>query len=136
MTREEVFQMEEGKEMDTLIAERVMGWHIVKRENWSDIWEDAEGRYQHHVSSDDYGDDEDFHLIRFHPSESILWAWEVVEKLNTKAGITAFNIWRYEDNDWRCQFVNRHQNETIRAETAPLAICRTALLAVMELENA
>src|SRR5512139_113235 len=93
MKREEILNMPAGREMDALIAEKVMGWHKGKyhfydgtsiNEVVSD-WLDSEGHYKCGIGTEDgFEDNEDFHLLRWHPSESILWAWEVVEKLSVK----------------------------------------------------
>jgi hypothetical protein len=126
MTKDEILAMEAGKEMDALIAEKVMGWHLVKRENYRDEWVNADGRYQHPVPRyDGYEDDEDFHTICWHPSESILWAWDVVEKL-------CLSVVPYPGGDkWHAA-----DGKVIAfADTAPLAICRAALLVVMEQTN-
>ena len=84
MTRDEILKMEAGREMDALMAEKVMGWHLVTDKDGWKHWGDKDGRWgagMNQSSHDDYEDGEDFHVLHWHPSESILWAWEVVEKL-------------------------------------------------------
>jgi len=133
MTREEILNMEAGQEIDELVAEKVMGWHIVTEGRRSPAWYDSEGRYQHHVAADyeSYEDDENFHLVNWHPSQSMLWAEEVVEKFYS------MKLDKYSNGEeWRCYLVmgkdgvNADGNGV--ANTAPLAICRAALLVVME----
>lgn len=140
MTRDEILNMEAGRDMDMLIAEKVMGWH---KGNYvfssgktigecDDDWLDADGRFMCGIAREgEYEDDEDFNLLHWHPSESILWAWEVVEKLismkwefyTERVGVL---WWVLFEND--CNILDR----CAEADTAPLAICRASLLAVME----
>lgn len=114
--------MEAGREMDKLIAENVMGLHISTDEHGWQSWRDSDDRYQHAVGRyDGYEDDEDFHTINWHPSESILWAWEVVEKFRCYAVGKSYISGRYYAHLGTVQ---------AEAESIPLAICRAALMAV------
>lgn len=125
--------------MDTLVAERVMGWRKVlegdKESVWRDRWEDCDGHYRHAISRyDGYEDDEDFHTICWHPSESILWAWEVVEKMPDD---TELKLEQVKLSDlWVAGF---YKSDNViyqaAADIAPLAICRAALLVVFERES-
>lgn len=115
MTRDEILKMEAGRELDALVAKDVMGWHKLDG-NWKDnIWEKADG----HIKGD------------WHPSEDISAAWEVVTKIRSMG-------WGV-DISWFHEFIYcaLHKPDSViikqaNAETAPLAICRAALLAVME----
>lgn len=121
--------MEAGREMDKLIAENVMGLHISTDEHGRQSWRDSDDRYQHAVGRyDGYEDDEDFHTINWHPSESILWAWEVVEKLHLIIGESVGS----DGSHWYCTNRWDEDDATVEvcADTAPLAICRAALMAV------
>jgi hypothetical protein len=121
MTRDEIMNMPEGKEMDELVAEKVMGWHLVKTNSGRDQWHDADG-YQHMVSRyDGYEDAEDFETICWHPSESILWAWEVVEKLDYLKLVKSFGL-------SGVKWIAKIDDVEVFSNTAPLAICRVALL--------
>jgi hypothetical protein len=95
MTRDEILNMPAGREMNRLVAIKVMGYG----EN-PVIW----ARY----------------------SENITAAWQVVENVlkNTDCDCTLKTTMR----GWDCELYRDHAN----AETAPLAICRAALIAVME----
>ena len=45
MTRDEILALE-GEELDKLVAEKVMEWHIESTSEWSDPhWVDANGHY-------------------------------------------------------------------------------------------
>jgi hypothetical protein len=142
MTREEILKLEAGQEMDDLVAEKIMGWHkgtyifpsgkTIGEDNKD--WLDAEGRYMHRVKIEDgfYEDDEDFNLIYWHPSESIMWALEVIEKMEEK--VLNFSLESVVPNSdppvYAAEFGGSkfHKWEF----TIPLAICRAALLASME----
>jgi hypothetical protein len=120
MRYDEIITMPEGEELDALIAERVMGWHIAE-EHGRKAWYSADGRYQRGMKNGDYfEDDEDLHLLNWHPSQSILWAWEVVEKLT-------LSVVPYEDGRWHAA---DGKGIVAYGETAPLAICRAALLII------
>ena len=137
MKKDYIENMPAGKEMDEMVAEKVMGWHkgtltfsdgstLSGKEDWLD----AEGHYMHGIKQENgwYEDDEDFHLLHWHPSESILWAWEVVEKM---LGEDCFGESLFLENHgliWDAGF-----REHAYADTAPLAICRAALLTVMRI---
>jgi hypothetical protein len=113
VTRDDILNMEAGREMDTLVLTKVMGWHP----QWTnecrlDYWIDTEGTSRPLGTS---------------PSTDISDAFEVIKKYKTVwvtkvCGMKGI-VWsvRIED-DFVCDFVY--------APSAPLAICRAALLAV------
>lgn len=161
LTREQIENMPAGKEMDALVAELVMGGFVKYPEEWSkekenwywlhpkagvlvgrpyllpQITKEAMGMYSHQYEA-------------WKPSEDISAAWEVVEKINKMIyqkklsydynyltldclgfhdGYAAsfdsnLNAEWYEDIE-NCKFA-------AHADTAPLAICRAALIAVLE----
>ena len=108
LTRESILAMEAGAEMDALVAERVMGFDTHKYPCGASFW----------------------------PSKEIADAWRVVEKVSGKdrlfnvkyasgVGALAQVVWRDESLDCGCMIEEE-------APTAPLAICRAALLATLE----
>lgn len=120
-----------GRELDTLVAERVMGWTVNR----------ADGRHWHTVGPTGrergilIGCDccADKYDRAFTPSQDIRDAWEVVEKLTT----TTKQWFRFEQSSvtYCATFETSGTGEcdgewTSEAETAPLAICRAALKAV------
>lgn len=146
MDREYILNLPEGEEINSLVAEKVMGWHkgqylypngviIDEREDWLD----ADGRYVHGIKREDgwYEDDEDFHLLHWHPSESILWAWEVIEKMQEEYSfiLSSNDPPTDDEHKWYCEFFSKGDpvfiDHEVYAPTAPLAICRVALLCVM-----
>ena len=114
MTREEILNMPAGREMDALIAENVFNV-FVHRLNGSAFSVSMLNEIPHY-------------------STDISAAWEVVEKLHKENDI--FDVWHEKDTgfDWWCEVVNNGDGWNVNAKTAPLAICRAALLAVMEAE--
>lgn len=128
--------MEAGRELDALIAEKVMGWERgenwlippvgtpMRDNNWAAEW-DEKGRPHW--------------LPRY--SQDIEAAWQVVEKLRKDweyLFINAGNGWGVEcrtehvdispSNDITYQWTESTGN--IHGDTAPLAICLAALKAV------
>src|SRR4030042_3107738 len=128
MIRDEVLIMPAGREMDAFIAEYVMGIEILRtpksaicngcRVNMG-TWAVVEKNYH------EWGDKvEDVHLY----STDISAAWEVVEKsVDFELSRT---IW--SPHGWECGIRLNEEDSTIwgKGATAPLAICRAALLAV------
>jgi len=132
MTRDEILKLQAGREMDALIAEHVMG-HTV---NYN--------AYLYSLGKTISGISEGFSELA-HYSTNIYAAWEVVHKMcqdppedcwtgptmqmNVDASETRGKyevVFDYLDS------LDFNQSSTqAYAETAPLAICRAALLAVM-----
>ena len=113
MTRDEILSMPAGREMDVLIAEKVMGWKTGERGVNAGYWVNDKGKEVHFKDT-------------WYPSADVTVAWEVVEKFK---GISL----RCHGKFWFCDFdVEGKDYEYSQSLTAPLAICRAALLAVME----
>ncbi|MCI3922455.1 hypothetical protein MO973_19670 [Paenibacillus sp. TRM 82003] len=120
MTRDEVLAMEPGRELDALVARKVMGW----MQAWS-----PSGKCEAWFEQQDDGSMRGIHDLGWNPSKSISATWEVAEKFETidvKRFVTDKGLWFCgitENNKWYRSF----------APTAPEAICKAALLAVMDL---
>jgi hypothetical protein len=129
MTAEQIDAMPAGREMDALVAERVMGWvrHPDSMyRHWCERQPDGTLRFLDQC--------EPLHTVRpWHPSTDIAAAWEVVEKLRGESFPWEFSLgWRHIE-----PFVSfgrtANQKDEIgfsHGETAPLAICRAALKTV------
>ncbi len=116
----DVKQLVASRELDALVAERVMGWKkwVPARPESLPItslatpcWEDTDGRViaQH----------------SWNPSTEISAAWEVVEKLKQRDKDNTFFLEiEFYNNAWNCQIGGSVEAS---APTAPLAICRAAL---------
>ncbi|MEK8215527.1 BC1872 family protein [Paenibacillus sp. FSL L8-0463] len=129
LTREEIQGMKPGREMDALIAEKVLGWTDIKRVNPAVIHSfSADGNHANFGFSPVLYKHVPFPLY----STDISAAWEVVTHLKSK-------YWYFmlsdENEGWEASFYwdpHRPAFEAVSA-TAPEAICKAALLAVLKL---
>jgi hypothetical protein len=128
MTRDEILNMPASREMDALVAEKVMEFGVMRWINHP--------TYDPKIITP-------VEMELPHYSTDISAAWQVLEQLRdpsesepdfwsiTDAGIEqgwiVENIWAHHDGDI--------PNFAVQAETAPLAICRAALLAVLEKQH-
>lgn len=131
MTRDEIMDMQAGAEMDALISSKifeVMAFRATgnwEHENESDYLDEGEayyfGEYQETIRLPKYSTD-------------IAAAWEIVEKLKAAGKwLSISTSFIGTDEKWCCEYSeNNIQSEVdfVLAETAPLAICRAALLPV------
>lgn len=128
LTRDEILNMPAGREMDALIAERVMGWEIHPHKT----------HYIHNDGKTGYF----VPCGEFQPSEDIAAAWQVVERMRYKnfySQHTDLTLASENEEWWSWTFIDHNPlagySEKATAETAPLAICRAALLAVMDCDK-
>ena len=135
MTRDEILAMPAGIEMDVLIATKVMGWKRYVNTAWSSFAQQRDGAEQvtwvegdlnTFRASDDWS-----------PSTDISAAWEVVYKLHPDHSIQIDfdDPETVEEIKWYCGLYTKGEpfrDYEARADTAPLAICRAALLTVIE----
>lgn len=112
MTREEIMSMVPGRELDALVAEKVFGLQV--------HWEQDD-------TTDPYPVDEREVIVDFF-STDILAAWDVLEKFNSYQ-ISKMPIGEHK-GEVRV-FINTNVNWAY-AESATEAICKAALIAVME----
>jgi hypothetical protein len=116
MTNEEIYNMPAGTEIEELILQHIFGFELLPPP--------AMPKFQrptnHGVETIDYP----------RPYSTDIWsAWSITDKL------PMLELFRYLDDDeetpagWVARFDNEYE---ATAEYAPLAICRAALLAVMD----
>ena len=122
-------EMQAGREMDALIAEKVMGWAVFY------------GEYKGYELLDDevaqgYPPEEEADGVPFeipYYSTDIAAAWEVVERITEKRW--KFKLRRLPGKDYMAYFQNLLrfpiECESAPSGTAPLAICRAALKVVL-----
>jgi hypothetical protein len=138
MNRDEILSMPEGREMDVLIFDRVFGKtaHIISE---NDEWEFTGDRDWLSTGQAYFIDKEDngnaYELLRY--SSNVFAAWKVVEEMCKRkyryeiggnfAGL-GNNYAAFDDQDW----ADRNPLYKSYGVDVPLAICRAALLAVME----
>lgn len=112
-------QYDAGRELDALVAEKVMGW-----EQRLSVEDDANDRWVYQT-----GTKPPYAVARlmdmWHPSTSIADAWLVVEKLG---GNFCLNT-PLQTSGWQCVIGGPHFAD-VTASTAPHAICLAALRAV------
>jgi hypothetical protein len=121
-----VSTLEAGYELDAQVAEQVMGWHLEEGAaywpNTERVWRDAAGRRMGTVAewspSTDWGAAGQV-VDRFAQKRRYLWL--SYEAVNYLSGNTAMH--------WKCTFA-APQRFQAHGATAPLAICRAALLYV------
>ena len=145
VTNEEIDKEPAGQQLDSWVAEKVMGWRVVD----SDMEDTAKAIYKTFAVKDDDGlgvrrplnnavngwgyDD-------FNPSTNITDAWEVVETLISwkKYIHIVYTEGKYYIGGATCELVPHGdwdwENDSGMADapTAPLAISRAALKAVMK----
>ena len=111
VTQDDILEMEAGRELDALVAEKVMGWQNI------DIY--AQIRTSSSVGAGIEPGNEFPTDLPFY-STSIADAWEIVKKLY-------LTVAPYSDNKWHAA-----DGKVIAfASTASLAICRAALLTML-----
>ena len=107
--------MPAGREMDALVAERVMGWYRVGA-----MW--CKGANSFAAQAEEVAGCPKI----WTPSTDIAAAWEVVEKLREKAWVSVTS--GKTGNPCYCEVdVVGGEIWHVTADTAPLAICRAAL---------
>jgi len=122
MTRDEILTMEAGREMDALVAEKVMG-HTVGRDATLETF------YPQYTTTVETS--EGFTILA-HYSTDISAAWRIVEKFKSDARI-GISMADYTNGGYCFTFFGPGNFDEYEcdAPTAPLAICRAALLAVL-----
>lgn len=122
MTKDEILNMPAGKDMDRLIAEKVMGWYVSP---------DGLVDPTHKPGDVFLGD-----VCSEYPfSKGIAEAWLVVKFLKSNFWSTEIICWDFSER-WAvtCEYRTGHgePRKTLYAdaETPMLAICRAALLSI------
>ena len=139
MQRDEILSMEAGRELDALVAERVMGWGDISLHPMmdSDWWgmpsgpataiQGAVGWLYTHEKVPNYSTD-------------IAAAWEVVEAVRGRGWSLSLGEGMSGYGDAVVWMVDFYKGNRIclsaNGPDVPLAICRAALLAVMEDDDA
>lgn len=112
--------MPAGREMDALVAEKVMGWH---RLSFSKCWISGASKKERRIEL-------------WSPSTDISGAWEVVEKMREKGFIWSINYRNPVMSDlkympyvgfWNYTNGKPYKQGHSDATEVPLAVCRAAL---------
>jgi hypothetical protein len=145
MNRDDILKMEAGREMDALIAENLFGWQYSEKwgqlipagqpdEVWSEYrWSEEDRTFARYpdgmLPGVSYRGDKP--TIENY-STDMKAAWEVVERMQANRNVLSLT-YLVDTNQkmvWQAEF--RLGSFVAWADTAPLAICRASLLAVME----
>lgn len=136
MTREEILAMEPGKEMNTLIARHVLGREVyLDREEWIKKGMPHIQYWSEHVRYPAYWSNSYMDSLTVGDfSFDLSAAWEVVEKIDKEATVKRYqgiSSWRY----W-CRISGTgpkdFDEKIAHGVTVPEAICKAALLVVMD----
>jgi hypothetical protein len=124
MTRDEIFKMEAGIDIDMMIITKVMGYIRLPFP--------AMPTFQKPTPQGVIGI---YELPRY--STNMVAAWEIVEKLTMGNSLfdVCINPVPEDGGRWWAMFIlepESYQQFSASASSAPLAICRAALLAVMK----
>ena len=111
--------MDAGRELDVLVAEKVMGW--IERNDGIGWLKDVGGG--------------EFEIASYYfvPSIDIARAFEVVERMRGLGYDMTIETDNRREKQWWCAFYEVNAEEILwfaDAETAPLAICKAALKAL------
>ena len=124
--------MEAGRELDTLVAEKVLGWRLLNSETYEPVISDSERK--------DASNNDGWHwegrgghseAWEWRPSSKIHDAWEVLEKMSEILDGQAISVcWgNYGDEGMGASVLTFYDHSAV-ANTVPLAICRAALKVV------
>ena len=115
--------MKAGRELDALIAEKVMGLSVHKRRIPSIL--DDFYYIKHHLSALE-------DCLVPHYSTKIADAWLVVEEMQAEGWFGSVNITSWKTMPWNVRFWSEHNEKKgyYSTDTAPLAICLAALKAI------
>lgn len=130
-TAEQIREMPAGIEMVCLVAQIIMGYpNTTKPNSYIAGVFNKSGQPIYDVVNIGQGCDV-FDEVVFKPSTDIAHAWEVMEKMHclqvAPLGSDQWHACRRQDGDWDCC------DWYAIADTAPLAICRAALLSLVEM---
>ena len=133
--------MDAGRELDALVAEKVMGWTCVRTESgWDNGPDPVTGGPQIGWYGQPPGEEWEGNSgqIIEEYSTDIATAWKVVEVLAAKSqalalqapGSTEMSEYYHYFERWTAEFLPSPLNSSVQADSAPMAICLAALEAV------
>ena len=135
----DVDKMEAGRELDALVAEKIMGWQL--RDSMTDEIVTEDSDYREAAYNDGWhwdGRGGRLEAWQWQPSIDIVAAWEVVERLcelpSVGIIIKAYPKWNEKhERNFLYGYVATFPDLGLQAvaDTAPLAICRAALKAIL-----
>lgn len=118
-----------GRELDALIAEKVMGLCVRSAEQVGIRAHEEEYACDFYVNKPDASEPRWGHMLPLQPySTDIRAAWEVFERVRHLSQESSTRI-EHEGDLWHATFSTLDFLAQASGETAPLAICRAALKA-------
>lgn len=121
--------LEAGPELDTLVAEKVMGWKSCHDHMGNEQWDT--GLHIRNIPENPTMKVFRYGPSPWSPSTDIASAWEVVEKLKQEHGYSVSVNCAGVVAPWGCEINNKFVWES----TVPLAICCAALAAVEQADT-
>lgn len=115
MTRDEILAMNPGRELDRLVAEKVMNKRVHFTRPWGWLYAEQDVNRWTNVK---------------HYSTDISAAWEVRQHIHKTIGGTKI-ISVCDEFPEECQIWDGRRYISVRANTVPEAMCMAALLAVL-----
>lgn len=127
MSEDEIMKLEAGRELDALVARQIMGWS-----KWNIISDT--GNFPGWFTKIELGQlGKGWYMAddNWSPSTDIAAAWQVVERMR-KLGRETQHYYNERRGPWWSFWKPFGIEASATAETDALAICRAALLAVMD----
>jgi hypothetical protein len=123
----QVGELVAGRELDALVAEKVMGWHSSED---GYFWLRVDGGFGGYVTEEPPFSGG--RAPRFAPSTDITAAWQIVEHMHKRGFHIVLWFDDFGTGQWGARFprglIGRDRSD--HGHTAPLAICRAALAAI------
>jgi hypothetical protein len=141
----DIDNLQAGRELDALVAEKVMGWDVLRYDNGTIVIverDDKDGIFCNQIDADDTIN----HAIWWSPSTRINDTWRVVNKFcnDWEWEIGYGEVTGQEAMGWYAMLIpldTEKDNWLVEnwpfayGDTAPLAICRAALKAMVTLRR-
>lgn len=134
MTKDDIMKLEEGDELDILMATEIMEWHLATNKDGWKHWVNEKDEFMVGTKQGNYfEDEEDLHILNWHPSHSFLWMEQVIDKMKELGwNIVIYNSYMVPDIGEVCGASFGNITKMKRVEgygtTIPLSVCRAALL--------
>ena len=121
LTREEILAMDNWRKLDGLVADKVMGFDMVE-DTLPQLPKYYLPEYERTIQRD----------VPLYSSD-ISAAWEVVDKMNERDEHSLALEFYPNEKEWGADFDEFAVSSQAVSKTAPEAICKAALLAVLNL---
>lgn len=135
MTADEIRTMPAGRKLDAIVAELVMGWTDTGTDGVSTYGLPPSPNLQDIYHKHNSAGNGLFHVPRFSTDIAAAWlVWEWLTRQFTNVALYAYDRDRHRVLCWGIDESGNSYNVVSGggAESVPVAICRAALMAVME----